>query len=109
MSRSSSGRASSIAEHKGVERSPDTRLTHSIRPERCVPRGLSGTQIRLSDQLVIPDVARSIGRKAGSWSRQLGAVGSRRIQAATGIGAREYSRTSPPSLSQQRTAADVTT
>jgi len=74
--------------------------------------GVSGTQIRQGDQLVISDVVRAECSREVDVRHRGGAVGrpwTRLIHAATAIGAREYSRSNPPSLSSQITGPDVPT
>src|SRR5712692_6041741 len=75
-------------------------------------RTLSGTQIRQGDQLVISDVVRAECWREVDVRHPGGAVGrpwTRLIHAATPIGAREYSRSNPPSLCSQITGPDVPT
>src|SRR5260370_20244078 len=72
---------------------------------------LSGTQIRQGDQPVVSDVVRAecsrdvVRHRGGAVGRPWTSV----IHAATAIGAREYSRSNPPSLSSQITGPDVPT
>jgi hypothetical protein len=76
-------------------------------------RGVSGTQIRRDDQLAVPDVARPKGGPMVVGPDSQAALGKQldvhRIHAATGNGAREYSRRSPPRLSSHVTGPDIRT